>query len=429
MTETGLSDGAAKANPMLAAWLSGVGLPPVRIDAAAPAARDAIRILDVSERPHARYRDLIVTIADGTPAYQPAANGHPAEISFGMTDAAFGHALIAELIRPADRPAAGEPESAAFLTLAARIAKSEATVLVLGETGTGKEGIARFIHASSKRADGPFVAVNCAALPETMMEAMLFGHAKGSFTGAGTASDGLFRAADGGTLLLDEIAELPLALQAKLLRALQEREVLPVGATKAIPINVRVIAAANRELAEEVAEGRFRADLYWRLNVMPLMLKPLSQRRLDVRAITATLMLRHMEAGETFPWPTNAALDRLMAHGWPGNVRELENVLQRAMLLRRGDRIEADDLAIEAGTLAAAAQVVRPQAARDQYFAAPAVSNGPIRLADAARSSEAMAIEEAREACGGHRLRAAERLGISERTLRYRLADLRRQAA
>ncbi|MDO6416519.1 sigma 54-interacting transcriptional regulator [Sphingomonas sp. BIUV-7] len=422
MTETGLSEGAAKANPMLAAWLAGVGLAVPRIDATAPAGRDAIRILDTAERAHARYRDLIVTIADGEPSYQPASNGLPAEIRFGMNDAAFGHALIAELVRPAYRPAAGEPESAAFLTLSARIAKSDATVLVLGETGTGKEGIARFIHATSKRADGPFVAVNCAALPDTMLEAMLFGHAKGAFTGAAGASEGLFRAADGGTLLLDEVAELPLPLQAKLLRALQEREVLPVGATKPIPVNVRVVAAANRELAEEVAEGRFRADLYWRLNVMPLMLKPLSQRRLDVRAITATLMLRHLEAGETFPWPTNAALDRLMAHGWPGNVRELENVLQRAMLLRRGDRIEADDLAIEAGTLAACQQV-RAQPSQQR------AANGPIRLAEAARHSEAAAIEEALDACNGHRLRAAERLGISERTLRYRLADLRRQAA
>ena len=419
MTETGLSEGAAKANPMLATWLAGVGLNVVRIDVAAPAPRDSIRILDVSERAHARYRDLIITIADGAPAFQPAANGFPAELRFGMMDAPFGHAMIAELIRPADRPAAGEPESAGFLTLAGRISKSDATVLVLGETGTGKEGVARFIHASSKRANGPFVAVNCAALPDTMLEAMLFGHAKGAFTGAAGASEGLFRAAEGGTLLLDEIAELPLPLQAKLLRALQEREVLPVGATKPIPINVRVIAAANRELAEEVAEGRFRADLYWRLNVMPLMLKPLSQRRLDVRAITATLLLRHLEQDDTFPWPTNAALDRLMSHGWPGNVRELENVLQRAMLLRRGDRIEADDLAIEAGTLAACQQV----------RAAPKAARNVVRLADAARSSEAAAIEEALEACNGHRLRAAERLGISERTLRYRLADLRRQAA
>lgn len=421
MREIGLSEGAVRANPTLAPWLAGAGHSVARIEATAPAARDAIRILDESERSYARHRDLIVTIADANPCFRPAVNGHPAEVRFGLKDAAFGHALIGEFIRPADRPAAGEPESVAFLALAARIAKSEATVLVLGETGTGKEGIARYIHACSKRADGPFVAVNCAALPETMLEAILFGHQKGSFTGAAGAAEGLFRAADGGTLLLDEIAELPLPLQAKLLRAIQEREVLPVGATKPIAVDVRIVAAANRELAEEVAEGRFRADLYWRLNVMPLMMKPLSQRRLDVRAITATLMLRHMQEGDVFPWPTTAALDRLMAHGWPGNVRELENVLQRAMLLRRGDRIEEDDLAIEAGTLAAAAQVRKVEPRRG-------VSAAPVRLAEAARSSEMEAIEEALAACGGHRQRAAQRLGISERTLRYRLASMRAAA-
>ena len=414
MTGIGLSERMAATNPTLAAWLAAIGLAPSRVAAEAPAPRDMIRVLDAADRSHARHRDIIVTMAEGEPEYQPAANGFPAELRFGFADAAFGHALIAELVRPQARPACGEPESAAFLTLAGRIAQSDATVLVLGETGTGKEGLARYVHASSGRAEGPFVAVNCAALPETMLEAMLFGHQKGSFTGAAGAGEGLFRAADGGTLLLDEIAELPLPLQAKLLRALQEREVLPVGATRPVPVDVRVIAAANRELAEEVAEGRFRADLYWRLNVMPLMLKPLAERRLDIRAITAALLLRHLRPGEPFPWPTNAALDRLSTHGWPGNVRELENVLQRAMLLRRSARIDAEDLAIEAGTLAAAAQVR---------------SRPALRLADAARDSEARAIEEALAATGGHRLRAAERLGISERTLRYRLAGLRAAAA
>jgi two-component system response regulator FlrC len=255
---------------------------------------------------------------------------------------------------------------------------------------------------------------------------MLFGHQKGAFTGAAGAGEGLFRAAEGGTLLLDEVAELPLPLQAKLLRALQEREVLPIGATKPVAINVRVVAAANRDLATEVAEGRFRADLYWRLNVMPLMLKPLAERRLDVRAITATLMLRHLTAGETFPWPTQGAITRLMSHGWPGNVRELENVLQRAMLLRSTDRIEAHDLTIEAGTLAAAQSVRHmPRAATG---AAKVPANTTSRLADAARTSEYEAIEEALAATGGHRLRAAERLGISERTLRYRLAGMRAAA-
>ena len=415
MDAIGLSEAAAGANPALGPWLAGIGLATTIVAADAPAHRDAIRIIDISDRAFARHRDIVVAFRDGAPAYTSAAKGFPAEIGFGFQDMAFGLALIGELVRPAARPACGEPESAAFLDLAGRIARADATVLVLGETGTGKEGLSRFIHDMSPRAGQPFVAVNCAALPDTMLEAMLFGHQKGAFTGASGTGDGLFRAAGGGTLLLDEIAELPLPLQAKLLRALQEREVLPVGATKAVPVDVRVIAAANRDLASEVAEGRFRADLYWRLNVMPLMLRPLAERRLDVRAITATLMLRHLREGEIFPWPTAQALDRLMTHGWPGNVRELENVLQRAMLLRRGDRIEADDLTIEAGTLAAARSVGSGGMASAQ----------PVRLADAARMSEAEAIEEALIATGGHRLRAAARLGISERTLRYRLASLR----
>ena len=420
MIQIGLSEGAAAADPALASWLASVGLQTVRITAAEPAPKDMIRIIAASERASARHTDVILDIRDGAPAYRAAAKGFPAETSFGFEDMAFGHAMIAELVRPAGRPACGEPESAAFLGLAARIAAHDATVLVLGETGTGKEGLARFIHSRSPRAEGPFVAINCAALPETMLEALLFGHQKGAFTGAAGAGEGLFRAAEGGTLLLDEIAELPLPLQAKLLRALQEREVLPIGATKPVSINVRVIAAANRDLATEVAEGRFRADLYWRLNVMPLMLKPLAERRLDVRAITATLMLRHLTPGENFPWPTTAAIDRLMSHGWPGNVRELENVLQRAMLLRSTDRIDTHDLTIEAGTLAAA-QSVRPGARINARPATP-------RLAEAARASEFEAIEEALAATGGHRLRAAERLGISERTLRYRLADMRAAA-
>ena len=423
MSQIGLSEGAAAVAPALASWLAGVGLATVRITVAEAAPKDMIRIIAVSERASARHSDILLDVREGAPAYNAASKGFPAEIAFGFEDMAFGHALIAELVRPNGRPACGEPESAAFLNLAARIAAHDATVLVLGETGTGKEGLARFIHARSPRADGPFVAINCAALPESMLEAMLFGHQKGAFTGAAGAGEGLFRAAEGGTLLLDEVAELPLPLQAKLLRALQEREVLPIGATKPIAINVRVIAAANRDLATEVAEGRFRADLYWRLNVMPLMLKPLADRRLDVRAITATLMLRHLTPGESFPWPTQSAIERLMSHGWPGNVRELENVLQRAMLLRATDRIEAHDLTIEAGTLAAAQSVRHLPTAL-----ARSAANSVTRLADAARTSEYEAIEEALAATGGHRLRAAERLGISERTLRYRLAGMRAAA-
>ena len=392
------------ANPALARWLSGAGL---RLTADPAAARS--RILDPSEEHDAGETDLIIEFADGPPSLTLAQPGCPARLRFGFEDMALGHSFAAELVRPLHRPACGEPESARLLALADRIATSDATVLILGETGTGKEGLARYLHASSPRANGSFVAVNCAALPETMLEAILFGHAKGSFTGATGDGEGLFRAANGGTLLLDEVAELPLPLQAKLLRALQEKEVLPVGAVRPEPIDVRVIACANRDLSAEVAEGRFRSDLYWRLNVMPLTLQPLGARRLDVRAVAAALIVRHTPVGVPVAWPTAAALDLLMAHSWPGNVRELENVLQRALLLREGDRIESADLSIDAPA------------------SAPAVQ--PARLSDASRVAEAQLIRTALEETGGHRSRAAERLGISERTLRYRLAEMRSVAA
>jgi two-component system response regulator FlrC len=420
MNLIGISARAAQENPAIAAWLGGVGIAARPIDIEVSPARDEVRILAGSEISRATARDILIETGENVaPSLILSSKGMPARISFSFEDMAFGLAMIAELVRPEARPAVGEPESAIYLKLAEKVAGSDATVLVLGETGTGKEGIARFIHASSPRASKPFVAVNCAALPDTMLEAILFGHSKGAFTGAAGASEGLFRAAEGGTLLLDEIAEMPIALQAKLLRAIQEREVLPVGATQPVKIDVRIIAAANRELATEVAEGRFRADLYWRLNVMPLALKPLKARRLDIRAITAALILRHTRSGESVAWPTANALDRLMAHDWPGNVRELDNVIQRALLLRMGDRIEADDLAIEVMANVA-----------PQLSVVATVTPTAGNLSEVARASEAEAIRVALEETGGKRLLAAARLGISERTLRYRLAEMReRQAA
>jgi two-component system, response regulator FlrC len=415
MTMIGVSAGASRANPALAAWLAGAGIAAVKMTAEDAPARGVRRILDAAEVAHATHRDLLVEIGEGEASFVAAQHGLPARIRCGLDDLGFGMALIAELVREPGAPACGEPDSALYLRLAARVAQADITVLINGPTGTGKEVLARAIHAGSPRRDGPFIAINCAALPETMLEAMLFGHQKGAFTGASSGGEGFFRAAHGGTLLLDEIAELPLALQAKLLRAIQEREVLPVGATRTVPVDVRIVAAANRELANEVAEGRFRADLYWRLNVMPLTLKPLKARRLDIRAITAALLLRH--ARDDFAWPTAAALDRLMAHDWPGNVRELENVLQRALLLRSGDRIDADDLAIEG-----AAPAPSPATQSSKVVALPQ------RLHEVSRGAQAEAIRAALEATGGHRVLAAARLGISERTLRYRLAEMRSAA-
>lgn len=327
-------------------------------------------------------------------------------------EAAFAAALAACTVPGA--PVAADPESLSVLALAERLAQSEIPVLIAGPTGTGKEVLSRFIHDRSPRAHGPFVAVNCAAMPETMLEAMLFGHQKGAFTGASQASEGFFRAADGGTLLLDEIAEMPLALQAKLLRVLQEGEVVPIGATTPVKVDVRVIACANRDLPTEVAEGRFRADLYYRLNVFPLTLKLLRERSDDIAPLAMAMLLRHAPRDGLIPWLSPGALSLLKLHAWPGNIRELENVMRRALLLAQGKPV------IEP------AHIVFDQPVRLVGSDMPAPETLPGgKLANVVQLSEARVIMETLEQCGGSRIAAAKQLGISERTLRYRLAAFR----
>lgn len=398
-------------------------------DPAKPREKHVVRILGIEEIAAATHRDILVDFrGDEAPSFLPAANGLPARLRFGPQDMLVGFALIAELLRPAFMPAVGDAASATLMRLAARVAASDATVLIQGDTGTGKEGLARFIHAASPRREADFIAVNCAALPETMMEAMLFGHRKGSFTGAATSAEGLFQAANGGTLFLDEIAELPLALQAKLLRALQEGEVLPVGATHPVPVNVRVVAACNRDLAAEADAGRFRADLYWRLNVMPLTLAPLADRAGDIPAIAAAFLLRHqlpMGPQASFALPTAEAMATLAAHSWPGNARELGNVLHRALVLREGDRVEAADLTLAPAPAPRSAPTPAPQPAIQPIIVA---EPAPVALRDIARHSKIDAIRAALKDTDGHRARAAALLGISERTLRYRLAEMRELA-
>ncbi|MEM1196370.1 MAG: sigma 54-interacting transcriptional regulator [Pseudomonadota bacterium] len=331
-------------------------------------------------------------------------------------------------------PIARDPISLALLTLAERIAGAEIPVLLEGPTGTGKEVLAQFIHRRSGRASGPFVAVNCAAMPETMLEGLLFGHRKGAFTGASEAREGLFKAADGGTLLLDEIGELPLPLQAKLLRALQEGEVLPLGATTPIDVDVRVVAATNRRLVSEVEAGRFREDLLYRLNVFPLEIAALRDRPADIAPLAFGMLLRHAcrpssgrvsqsargEAGDgTGPsWLSGQALALLETHTWPGNVRELENVIRRAILLAGSDpRIGSEHIVFD--------QPVRSIAPENAARSVSRRAGGEASLSDIAFRSEAEAILAALATHGGHRARTARSLGISERTLRYRLASMR----
>jgi len=325
-------------------------------------------------------------------------------------------------------PVAADPDSLSVLALAERLAMSDIPVLIGGPTGTGKEVLSRFIHDSSPRKNGPFIAVNCAAMPEAMLEALLFGHTKGAFTGATSSNEGFFRAADGGTLLLDEIAEMPLALQAKLLRALQEGEVVPIGATQPVRFDVRIIAAANRDLPTEVAEGRFRADLFYRLNVFPLTLKPLRERLEDIAPLAFALALRHTPAHRALPWISGEALAMLRGHGWPGNVRELENVIRRALLLAEGlGGAASAEILPEHIRFDSVAKLVEEPVIIGEPMAEPALpaTLAARKLANIVQVSEAKAILETLAACGGSRIAAARQLGISERTLRYRLASLR----
>jgi two-component system, response regulator FlrC len=329
-------------------------------------------------------------------------------------------------------PVACAEVSTRLMELARRVARSECTVLIAGESGSGKEVLARYIHRHSHRARSAFVAVNCAAIPENMLEAILFGWERGAFTGAQAAHPGKFEQAQGGSLLLDEISEIPLALQAKLLRVLQEREVERLGARQTLSLDVRVIATTNRQLRNDVASGRFREDLYYRLNVFPLTPLPLRARRDDVLPLAMRLLASHCKPGERIPALLPDAAQLLLTYDWPGNVRELENVMQRALVLCESDLIRAAHIVFEPAAAefrsAAAAAAV---SANISLLPAPIADAAELlagtegaALADSLALAERQIILRALRAHAS-RERAAKQLGISARTLRYKLARLR----
>ncbi len=333
------------------------------------------------------------------------------------------HARGAASGADAEGPVAHEPASAQLLELAARVARSDSTVLISGESGTGKEVLARYIHQQSLRAEQAFVAINCAAIPDNMLEATLFGHEKGSFTGAIAAQAGKFEQADGGTLLLDEISEMPLGLQAKLLRVLQEREVERVGGRKPIALDIRVVATTNRDLAAEVAAGRFREDLFYRLSVFPLAWRPLRERSADILPLAERLLLRHVNKMKHAPVRlSEEAKACLQGYAWPGNVRELDNAIQRALILQQGGVIAAADFCL-AGVLPLLPPT--PQPARPAPLPAVVEAGEVGGLGDDLRRHEFQMIIDTLRAERGRRKEAAERLGISPRTLRYKLAQMR----
>ena len=239
--------------------------------------------------------------------------------------------------------------SIAVKELATRVARTDATVLISGQSGAGKEVYARFIHSQSRRAEAPFVALNCAAIPENMLEAMLFGYEKGAFTGAINSHTGKFEQAQGGTLLLDEISEMDLGLQSKLLRVLQERELERLGSRKTLKLDVRVIATSNRDVRCAVREGEFREDLFYRLNVFPLLVPSLAERRRDILPLAHHFLSRDSSVRDPAAMLTDEAIQKLFAYAWPGNVRELDNVIQRALILRQQETISERDVQFETG--------------------------------------------------------------------------------
>jgi two-component system response regulator FlrC len=307
-----------------------------------------------------------------------------------------------------------DPETAKVYALAQKVASNDASILISGESGCGKEVLAQYLHSHSTRVDQPFVAVNCAAIPENMLESMLFGYEKGAYTGAHQARAGKFEQANGGTILLDEVSEMPLALQAKLLRVLQERELERLGGDKVIDLDVRVIATTNRNLVEEVAEGRFREDLYYRLNVFPLHLAPLRERRADILPLAELFLSKYQPADRPLKLDI-AAAEKIRRATWQGNVRELENCIQRAVILSQPDGLVREEDVVMTEPLLS----VEPAQAEAQ------VEDPQARLDGDLKQREHELICEALEASGGKKKEAAERLGISPRTLRYKLARLR----
>lgn len=308
-------------------------------------------------------------------------------------------------------PVAEDPRSKAMLEVARKAARSMATVLINGETGVGKEVLAHFIHHQSALADGPFISINCAAMPENMMEAILFGYEKGAFTSAINSYMGKFEQAQNGTLLLDEISEISIGLQAKLLRVLQEREIERLGGKKPVSINVRIIAATNRDLNQQVLAGAFRKDLFYRLNVIPIACPALRERPMDILPL-AEYLLHHHSAQLRRPVPvlTEQARAKLLEYHWPGNIREMDNVIQRLLIMSEANVIEAHDFVLQEETLE-----VKPAAEPAEIE----------RFGSRLEENEARVIMDVLKEAAGRRGIAAKLLNISPRTLRYKLAKLR----
>lgn len=325
--------------------------------------------------------------------------------------------LGSRITQDASAPVASDPSSQHVLELARKVAPTDSTIMISGESGTGKEVLARYVHQHSNRAGKPFVAINCAAIPENMLEATLFGHEKGAFTGAIQSLPGKFEQAEGGTLLLDEISEMDLGLQAKLLRVLQEREVERIGGRKTIQLDVRVLATTNRDLRQCVQAGSFREDLFYRLSVFPLQWRPLRERSADIIPLAERLIGLHADRMHKAPVQLDeSARMALLRHPWPGNIREMDNAIQRALILQQGQVITEYDLGLSGEHLID----------RDTQATEPSQNLASDNMLTAGvKQHEYQLIVDALRAARGRKKQAAENLGISPRTLRYKMARLR----
>ena len=375
---------------------------------------------------------------DGDAPRRALAAIEPLPLPSGRRQTGLDRSIDVEAEPDAQRPhlASKNPAMARVIALAEEVALGDTTVLLSGETGTGKEVLARHIHTTSKRANRPFVALNCGALPSQLIESELFGHERGAFSGAFERRIGHFEAAHGGTLLLDELSELPLSLQTRLLRVLQEREIMRVGASRPTPVDVRVIATTNRDLRAMVESGEFRRDLFYRLNVFPLVLVPLRERMEDLPELARRLLSRLAANFSRSAMLSGRALERLMYHDWPGNVRELANVLERALIMSPRGFVDAEAIVFDedTGLRPQAGEPTRPlerkRATRPamptsgavQRMPQPAVTPEPgVRLKELERETILRTLAQ----FGGNRTRASAELGISVRTLRYKLAAMR----
>ncbi|WP_024851361.1 sigma-54-dependent transcriptional regulator [Hydrogenovibrio kuenenii] len=324
-----------------------------------------------------------------------------------------------------------EPSMIQLKTMAQKVADSETSVMISGESGTGKEVLARFIHNNSKRKDQPFVAINCAAIPENMLEATLFGYEKGSFTGALKSMPGKFEQAQGGTIFLDEIGEMKADLQAKLLRVLQEKEVERIGGLKAVDLDVRVLSATNIDMKKAISSGNFREDLFYRLNVFPMKLPALRDRPKDIAAIAEKLLQRHCGNSRVEPMMSAPAMRALLQYPWPGNIRELDNVIQRALVVMSGNTIQETDILLD-GDMAiehvSNSQVYDlPQSFENKEESSESLLANQESPSVDLKEREVQLILDTLRANGGHRQKTAEALNISPRTLRYKLARFKEQ--